>query len=45
MGGLVPRQRREERMTVQAILNVKGSDVVSVLPEDRVAAAVQTMMR
>ena len=32
-------------MTVQAILNVKGSDVVSVLPEDRVAAAVQTMMR
>lgn len=32
-------------MTVQAILNVKGSDVVSVLPDERVGAAVQTMMR
>lgn len=30
-------------MTVQAILNVKGSDVVSVLPDERVGAAVQTM--
>ncbi len=32
-------------MTVQAILNVKGNDVVSVLPTDRVSGAVVTMMR
>lgn len=32
-------------MTVQAILNVKGKDVVSVLPTDRVSSAVVTMMR
>ncbi|MGE0717852.1 MAG: CBS domain-containing protein [Alphaproteobacteria bacterium] len=32
-------------MTVQAILNVKGTDVVSVLPGERVDDAVATMMR
>lgn len=32
-------------MTVQAILNVKGNDVVSVLPTDRVSTAIATMMR
>ncbi|BBK31011.1 CBS domain protein [Stella humosa] len=31
-------------MTVQAILNVKGSDVVSVLPGERIAGAVRLMM-
>ena len=32
-------------MTVQLILNVKGSDVVSVLPDERVSGAVSTMMQ
>src|SRR5690606_12072122 len=36
---------REGAMTVQLILNVKGSDVVSVLPDERVSGAVATMMQ
>lgn len=40
----MPPTRWEDAMTVQAILNVKGSDVVSVLPTDRVDDAVRTMM-